>query len=115
METIASVTQVAIPDVVLSKGAAAPVMPPAAIAPEVAPKEKIKNQTLRSLVKDLNASVKLFNTNISFSIDKDTGKEVIKVVNADTKEVIRQIPEEDALRIASHIKELLGILYDNKR
>lgn len=70
---------------------------------------------LASLAKELNDAVKLFNTNISFSVDKDTGKTVIKVIDADTKEVLRQIPPDDALRVAAHIKELLGILYDHKR
>ncbi len=81
------------------------------------PKNTGNNQipNLSALVKELNNAVKQFNTDISFSIDKDTGKTVIKVIDTDTKEVLRQIPPEDALRVSAHIKELMGILYDAKQ
>ena len=75
--------------------------------------EKTQSSSLASLAKELNDAMAMFSTDISFSIDKDTGKTVIKVIDNTTKKVIRQIPPEDMLRVAAHIKELVGILYDH--
>ena len=75
--------------------------------------DKTQPSSLSSLAKELNDAMAMFSTDISFSIDKDTGKTVIKVIDNSTKEVIRQIPPEDVLRIAARIKELVGILYDH--
>jgi flagellar protein FlaG len=67
------------------------------------------------VVTDLNESMQSINTSISFSIDSATKKTVIKVSDAATGKVIRQIPQEDMLRIAAHLSELVGLLYDHTR
>jgi flagellar protein FlaG len=36
---------------------------------------------------------------------------VVKVVDNDTKEVIRQIPSEEMLKIAKYIDEITGLLF----
>lgn len=71
--------------------------------------------SLDKVVEEINNSLALIGTALSFSVDKDSGEGVIKVLNEETKEVIRQIPPENVLRIAAHIKDLLGILYDDKK
>jgi flagellar protein FlaG len=71
--------------------------------------------SVEKTVKDLNDAVKVFNTSLSFSVDKDTGRAVVKVVDLKTKEVIRQIPSDEMLRLASRINDLLGILFDRKQ
>lgn len=59
--------------------------------------------------------------NLSFAIDEQSGKTVVKVVDGSTSEVIRQIPSEEVLAISRTIKELqreigqkTGILLDGK-
>jgi len=49
-----------------------------------------------------------------FSIDDDTGKTVIKVVDASTDEVIRQIPSEEIISIAKALDKLKGLLIEQK-
>ncbi len=115
METAASISPVAVPEAVLSRPDVTPVLSATQSEPKPAQQQKVTESSIRSMVKELNAAVKMFNTNLSFSVDKDTGKTVIKVIDTETKEIIRQIPPEDALRVAAHIKELVGILYDHKR
>ena len=48
-----------------------------------------------------------------FSVDKTLGETVIKVVDSNTQEVIRQIPSEDALALSRHLKEM-GMLFSSK-
>ena len=60
-------------------------------------------------IEELNALMERLQTNLVFSVDEATRRVVIKVVDANSGEVIRQIPPEETLRIASHISKLLGI------
>jgi len=48
--------------------------------------------------------------NLQFSIDKETGKTIIKVVDATTNEVIRQIPGDEIVAIAKAIDRMRGLL-----
>ena len=65
---------------------------------------------LQDSVKQLNNTASLYNSNLQFSVDKDTGTTVVKVVDTETKQVIRQIPSEEALRIAKAIGDFKGLL-----
>ena len=58
---------------------------------------------LAAAVDHLNSNVQNLNRNLSFSVDQDSGKVLVKVVDADTHEVIRQIPSEEALQLARDI------------
>ncbi|MGE4337477.1 MAG: flagellar protein FlaG [Pigmentiphaga sp.] len=49
-----------------------------------------------------------------FSIDEDTGKTVVKVVDSSTDEVIRQIPSEEIITIAKALDNLQGLLLKQK-
>lgn len=52
--------------------------------------------------------------NLQFSVDGETGKTVIRVVDGVTKEVIRQIPNEEVLAIARAMDRLQGLLLKGK-
>ena len=66
-----------------------------------------------AIVKELNETMKMINTRVSFSVDKATKRTVVKVIDADTQKVIRQIPADEMLHIAAQINRLLGILVDD--
>ena len=48
--------------------------------------------------------------NLLFSVDEDTGKTVIRVIDANTDEVIRQIPSEEFISISKALDKLQGLL-----
>lgn len=52
--------------------------------------------------------------NLLFSIDEDTGRTVVKVVDKTTDEVIRQIPSEEILAISKALDKLQGVLLQQK-
>lgn len=52
--------------------------------------------------------------NLQFSVDGETGKTVIRVVDSATKEVIRQIPNEEVLAVARAMDRLQGLLLRSK-
>lgn len=51
---------------------------------------------------------------LDFSVDDDTGKIVVKLIDTATSEVLRQIPSEEMLHIATMIDKLQGILIKDK-
>jgi len=54
------------------------------------------------------------NTTIQLSVHKDTKTIMIKVMNSDTGEMIREVPPEKTLDVAVSLMEIAGILIDQK-
>ncbi len=74
--------------------------------------ERERNTRLREVIDELNRTMGSTGTKLSFSLDRTSNKMIIKVINTDTQEVVRQIPSEEAVKIAHHLQSLMGILYD---
>ncbi len=70
-------------------------------------------QDVEKIISDINTQLQSMHTELNFSIDSETDRMVLKIVNSETDEVIRQIPAEEALRIASRLSKLLGLLVDH--
>ncbi|MEJ2025498.1 MAG: flagellar protein FlaG [Deltaproteobacteria bacterium] len=56
----------------------------------------------------------LHQVGLQFSIHKETGKTVVKVVNKDTGKLIRQIPPKEMLNLAAKMEDMMGILFDRR-
>ncbi len=56
-------------------------------------------------VTEINEIVQSIQRDLSFNLDEDSGKTVIRVVDTESGELIRQIPSEEVLAIASHLRE----------
>ena len=66
--------------------------------------EQVTEKLTRQVSK-MNEFVQNIQRDLKFSVDDDSGKTVVKVFNAHTKELVRQIPSEEALLLAERIKE----------
>jgi flagellar protein FlaG len=78
---------------------------PVSVEP-VSPRETAaQNRELIKAVKALNGT-ELFgqNNELTFVLDRDTRRPIVRLVDRNTKEVIRQIPPEYALRLAQELK-----------
>lgn len=69
-------------------------------ASRVAPEPRVEQAVAK-----LNDYVQSLQRDLRFSIDKDLGRAVVNVIDRDSQEVIRQIPNETALRLARNLKE----------
>lgn len=54
------------------------------------------------------------NSSLNFSVDNDTGKTIVKVMDSETKEVLKQIPSEEMVAIAKAVDKLKGLLVHQK-
>jgi len=67
---------------------------------------------VRESVKDVNEIVDKVKEGISFQIHEDTEKMMVKVVDLNTDEVIKELPPEEMLDLQARIHEMVGILID---
>lgn len=61
-------------------------------------------------VKKLNEAMPPSAQSLQFEIDKDTNEIVVKIIDQSTKEVVRQMPTEEALEMAKSIDKMQGLL-----
>lgn len=52
--------------------------------------------------------------NLQFSVDEETGKSVVRVIDIQTREIIRQIPSEEAIQIARTLDKVQGLLFNDQ-
>jgi len=52
--------------------------------------------------------------NLNFSVDETTGYNVVRVVNPDTGELIRQLPSEELLKISRDFQRLNNVLVSQR-
>ena len=74
--------------------------------------KKLDPELLANITEEINEAFRIFNTAISFSVDKDTGNTIIRILDRETEKVIREIPPEEMLRLASRLTEIIGRIVD---
>jgi len=80
----------------------------AATATEVQTREiEVSQEQFEEAVSQLKEYVQDLQRDIDFSVDDKTGRFVVKVIDSQTKELIRQIPSEEMLAISRHIADSL--------
>ncbi len=79
-----------------------------------APPQTLTREQTQAVVDNVESFLKDLNTNLSFEIHEKTGRVVVKVVERNTKEVIREISPEDMLRLQEKLQEFRGVLFDGK-
>ncbi|GBG01487.1 hypothetical protein AZSI13_08140 [Azospira sp. I13] len=79
---------------------------------QAAPEPSIED--LKSAVGDINNTIQSLVSHLEFSVDTDTGRNVVKVVDMRTDEIIRQFPSHEALAIAKALDSFQGLLLRDK-
>lgn len=71
------------------------------------------NEQIKKAVETMNK--KMEHSEAVFGIHEGTNRVTIKIVNRDTKEVIKELPPEKTLDMIAKVWEMAGILVDEKR
>ena len=81
--------------------------------PQAAP--QISMEALESAVSTLNLAMQQSNQSLEFSVDTNTQRTVVKMVDTNTGELIRQFPSEATLAISRGIDQFQqGLLLTNQ-
>jgi flagellar protein FlaG len=69
---------------------------------------------LKLAVQEMEKFVQSVKRNLEFSIDESSGTVVVKVIASDTGEVVRQLPSEEALKLADNLSSAGSVLFKGK-
>jgi flagellar protein FlaG len=62
-------------------------------------------ETVRDAVTQLNDYVQSVQRDLQFQLDDSSGKTIVTVIDSQTSEVVRQIPDEVALKLAQDLQQ----------
>lgn len=79
-------------------------LPQAAVKP--AAEQQPTAAQLQNVVDNINKALKQSNKNLEFTIDTETNKSIVKLVDSETGDVIRQFPSEEVLAISRAIDRI---------
>ena len=92
-----------------------PSEPAAAKAPvQINEKVLIDQEDLSAALASLNQRLEKTKSNLSFSIDPQTGSNIVRVVNSNTGELVRQLPSEEVLQFKRNLDSMMGLIFDKK-
>ena len=79
------------------------------------PKNAVSEQDkLKTAVQEIEKFVQSVKRNLEFSIDEPSGKVVVKVIASESGEVVRQIPNEEVLKLANSLNDASSLLFSAK-
>ena len=82
----------------------------AAPAQSVVPSER----EVRDAVEHIQRTIENRSTDLRFTVDSETGKTIVSVIDTQTREVVRQIPTEEIMQVARWIDRMHGLLVNGK-
>lgn len=100
-------------------------LPPAAATPvsrarRVAPVDKLLDlqphpglaheENVDKVVAAANLSMQSVATNLKFEKDSSSGKTVVRVIDSETQQVLRQMPSEEMLAMSNALDRLQGLI-----
>ena len=65
---------------------------------------------IESVTRQIDSFLRSQNHQLQFRVDGNSGKLVVTVTDGETGEVIRQVPGEEALKMAQRIEDMTGLL-----
>lgn len=77
-------------------------------------KEPLSVDELTKVAQQLQDFVSGMNKTLEFSVHEDSGRNVIKVIDKDSGELVKQYPSEEVLDIVSKLAKATGTLVDYK-
>lgn len=81
---------------------------------EAKPAPPIEVPKIESVTKQIDSFLRSIGRTINFRIDPGSGGVIVSVLDSATGEVIRQVPGEDALRLAQRIEDTMSAVIDER-
>lgn len=75
------------------------------------PREEASREEVEAAVATIQDFVQTVRRSLNFSLEEGGGRVVVKVTDAGSGDVIRQIPSEEALQLAENLSEVRSLLF----
>lgn len=73
--------------------------------------EAEEREPVEAAASSLREFVQSIRRNLNFDVDDSSGRVVVQVTDSESGDVIRQIPSEDALKLAESLSEIRSLLF----
>ncbi|MFH1815904.1 MAG: flagellar protein FlaG [Pseudomonadota bacterium] len=84
----------------LAQSTAVNVVTPASVPDQPAQNTPLTPEQIEQTVDEIRRQIQPVDQNLLFTIDKETGKTIVRLIDSSTKEILRQIPSEELIAIA---------------
>lgn len=74
----------------------------------------VDKEKIEAAVANMNEYTQSIHRDLHFNLDESSGRTVVQVIDRESKELIRQIPDEVFLKIAGDIKQQLESSFDSQ-
>jgi flagellar protein FlaG len=81
---------------------------------EAKPAPPIEVPKIESVTKQIDSFLRSIGRTVNFRVDQSSGRLVVSVLDATTGELIRQVPGEDAIKLAANIEASMSALVDER-
>ena len=68
----------------------------------------------RQIANQINEFLKSSGSEVQFTVDSESNRVVVRIIDGETKEVIRQVPSEEMLAISNSLDRMTGLLIQQK-
>lgn len=81
---------------------------------EVSPKSELNKEQLETMAQKLQEFVGSLNKGLEFSVHEDSGRDVIKVIDKNSGDTVRQYPSEEVLDLVASLSDAAGTFVNVK-
>jgi flagellar protein FlaG len=83
--------------------------------PVFPPAQPVTQAAVAAAVQSANAYIQeSTSSNLQFSLDEESGRTVVRMIDTQTEEVLRQFPSEEMLAISKSIDRMQGLLINRE-
>ncbi|NLP18724.1 MAG: flagellar protein FlaG [Firmicutes bacterium] len=76
--------------------------------------EEMTRESLEAAIEELSQTTHYVDKRLKFSIHEASERMQVFVIDSQSQEVIKEIPPEEFLNIVAHIREMVGLLLDER-
>lgn len=80
----------------------------------VTPVAPVDPAEISAALEDVRKAIQPIASELSFSLDEDSGRMLLRIIDRETDEVIRQIPSEELIRIAQALDRFQGLFLNKE-
>jgi len=76
--------------------------------------KKQENVDITEAMERVASTAKLFDRKIQLTVDEESNMVIVKIIDKETNEVIRQVPPEELVKLSRNARDLKGLLIDKE-
>jgi len=76
-------------------------------------KPQLSIEETKDVVESLNNAMSLLQRGVAFQVDENTERTIVKIIDRETSETIKQFPSEDLVKLIERMQEMQSLLFDN--